>query len=156
MSGKFQFLARGENAQPGQSAVLGRFLDENSFREIHLARDCLHRVVRESVAVGEDCQRISFKPRGGEDIQSIEAVAHGVCRKLDYSFSRSASVLSLITFPVFKVDFGSNSRTCVSSSETGRCSTPRGTMINSPGPTSSSWSRNFIRKLPATTMNISS
>ena len=45
-----------------------------------------------------------------------------------------STVLSFLTFPVFKVEAGSNMSKCTSPSATGRCSTPRGTMYISPGP----------------------
>jgi hypothetical protein len=52
-----------------------------------------------------------------------------------YTRSRSSTVRSLWTFPVLRVALGSSKITCASSSATGRCSVPFGTMKNSP-----SWS----------------
>src|SRR5580704_13726263 len=62
--------------------------------------------------------------------------------------SSLATVLSLVTFPVLSVDFGSIKTMCTSSSATGQCSTPRGTMTNSPSRTTASRSRNFMRNVP--------
>ena len=53
--------------------------------------------------------------------------------------SSSETVRSFWRLPVFSVLRGSKSSTCVSASATGRCSTPRGTMMNSPGSTIASW-----------------
>jgi hypothetical protein len=41
-------------------------------------------------------------------------------------------VRSFRTLPVFSVDAGSNSRMCAPPADAGMCSTPRGTMRNSP------------------------
>src|SRR5215471_7551495 len=71
--------------------------------------------------------------------------------------SGSATVRSLVTFPVLTVVFGSSSTTCTTSvSATGQCSTPRGTTMNSPGPTSRSPVRKRIDSRPSTTRNNSS
>src|SRR3954452_19140685 len=70
--------------------------------------------------------------------------------------SRWATVRSFWTFPVFSVDVGSNRRTCASSSATGRCSTPRGAIRNSPSSSQTCRSRNSIRNRPFTTRKSSS
>lgn len=49
-----------------------------------------------------------------------------------YTLCSCATVRSLTTLPVFRVEAGSNSRNQHSSSATGLCSTPRGTTTNSP------------------------
>ena len=45
MAGEFQFFLRSENAQAGERAVFGRFLDEDGFGEIHFAGDGVHVVL---------------------------------------------------------------------------------------------------------------
>jgi hypothetical protein len=67
---------RGENAQARERAIVGRLLHEDGFCKIHLSRDRLHRILRESVSIGEDGQRISFEARSGKNIKSIKTVAH--------------------------------------------------------------------------------
>src|SRR5262249_39893410 len=52
------------------------------------------------------------------------------------------------TLPVLRVPAGSNTTTSASWSASGRCSTPRGTTSPSPGPRSTTRSRNPIRKNP--------
>src|SRR5262249_15926477 len=54
------------------------------------------------------------------------------------------------------VETGSKSRTWASPSATGRCSTPRGTIRNSPSRNGTVLSRNSMLKAPRTTRNISS
>src|SRR5262249_16002716 len=56
--------------------------------------------------------------------------------------SSSGKVRSFCTLPVLRVEAGSNRRTWTSSSATGRCSTPRGTMRNSPASSQTERSRN--------------
>src|SRR4029077_7977747 len=73
-----------------------------------------------------------------------------------YARSSSCRVNSFSTWPVFSVVAGSNRTTQHSSSPTGRCSTPRGTTINSPSSIHSWRSRKSMRKRPFTTRNISS
>jgi len=73
-----------------------------------------------------------------------------------YILSKLSLVISLLTFPVFRVPFGSNSITETSCSATGLCSTPRGTMMNSPSCTSTCFSRNSSVSCPLSTKNISS
>src|SRR5262245_28339515 len=70
--------------------------------------------------------------------------------------SKLATVRSFCTLPVFSVEAGSNSRTCASSSATGRCSTPRGTIRNSPSSSQTCRSRNSLRNRPLTTRKSSS
>jgi hypothetical protein len=53
-------------------------------------------------------------------------------RTLLQSSSSSSAVRAPRRLPVFSVPAGSNSRTCTSRLATGRCSTPRGTIRNSP------------------------
>src|SRR5688572_13061567 len=60
----------------------------------------------------------------------------------------SGTVRSLTTLPVLSVPAGSKSKTSTSSSATGRCSMPRGTTIISPGPSSTTPSRNSMRSRP--------
>jgi len=48
--------------------------------------------------------------------------------------SRSSTRRDVEASPVFTVDFGSSSSTCASPVATGMCSTPLGTITNSPGP----------------------
>src|SRR5215471_16685316 len=77
--------------------------------------------------------------------------------EIAYTFSNSRWVRSLTTFPVFRVEAGSNNRNQHSSSATGLCSTPRGTTMNSPSSTHSCGrSRNSMRKRPLTTRKSSS
>ena len=73
-----------------------------------------------------------------------------------YARSSSCTVNSFSTLPVFSVEAGSNSTIQHSSSDTGRCSTPRGTTMNSPSSIHSWRSRKSMRKRPFTTRNISS
>jgi hypothetical protein len=77
-------------------------------------------------------------------------------REPAHSRSSTSRVLSLRSSPVLSVVFGSNSSTCVSSRAIGRCSTPRGTIASSPGPSSSSPSRKRSVNRPATTRKSSS
>ena len=56
--------------------------------------------------------------------------------------------VSSMTFPVFRTPAGSNTITSASSSAAVRCSTPRGTTTNSPGPSSTFLSRNSKAALP--------
>ena len=74
MPGEFQFFFGGENAQARECAVIRRFLHEDRFREIHFAGDGQHLVVREAVAIGDNGQGIALESRGGENIQSVEAM----------------------------------------------------------------------------------
>src|SRR6185436_6391293 len=60
------------------------------------------------------------------------------------------------TLPVFRTPAGSNNRTSTSSSATVRCSTPCGTMSNSPGASSTERSRKSTRSRPRTTRKSSS
>src|SRR5437667_6054512 len=78
MSRKFQFFPRREDAQPCQRIVLCRFLHEHGFRKIHLTRDGLHGVVRQSITIGEHRQRIAFEACGGKNIERIVTVTHGM------------------------------------------------------------------------------
>jgi N-acetylglutamate synthase-like GNAT family acetyltransferase len=71
-------------------------------------------------------------------------------------WSSCATVRSFRTLPVFRVVPGSNNSTCASSSATGRCSTPRGTIRNSPVSSHTCRSRNSMRNRPLTTRNSSS
>ena len=65
-----------ENAQTSQRVVFGGFLHEDGFREIHFAGDGEHLVVGESVAVGDDRERVAFKARGCENVERVEAAFH--------------------------------------------------------------------------------
>ena len=73
-----------------------------------------------------------------------------------YRLFSTSTVLSFRTLPVLSVVLGSTRRTAVPSSATGWCSTPRGTMISSPGHRISSRSRKRIVSRPVTTRNSSS
>src|SRR4029077_6311343 len=140
---QLQLFLRGKDAKPGESFVFGRLLDEDSLGEIHLARDREHLAGGKSVAVGDDGEASSLEPRGGKNIQSMKASFHKkFSRRLrigDQIRLSCATVLSLVMFPVFKVDFGSMSTMWTSSSATGQCSMPLGTMTNSPSRTTASW-----------------
>src|SRR5580700_491960 len=161
VAGKFQLFARSEDAQAGQCTFIGRFLNEDRFGEIHFARDGLHLIVRKAVAVSEDRERIALESRGGENVESVKTVFHWILSRGRSGFGNQicsswTTVLSLVMFPVLRVDFGSIKTMCTSSSATGQCSRPRGTMTNSPSPTTASRSRNFMRNVPLTTRNNSS
>src|SRR5687768_15489462 len=64
--------------------------------------------------------------------------------------------VSCSMFPVFLVAAGSKSSTWTSSSAAVRCSTPRGTMTNSPSASDTMRSRNSTRNVPRTTRKSSS
>src|ERR1700737_2860734 len=76
MSGELEFFARCENAQSRQRFILGRFLHENCFREVHLSRDGQHCGIGKSIAIRDDCKRIAFKSRGGKNIKGVEGAFH--------------------------------------------------------------------------------
>src|SRR6266849_4899090 len=162
MARELQLFAGGENAQARQRLIFGGLLNEDGFGKIHLARDGEHSVIRKAIAISNDRERIAFEARGGEHVKGVEAAFHG-----DLSSTRAncwatqmrsgrATVLSLTILPVFRVDLGSISTMWTSSSAAGQCSTPLGTMTNSPSRTMASWSRNFMRSVPLTTRNNSS
>src|SRR5579872_4857474 len=96
-----------------------------------------------------DSQDLGFITRGNRGAGATPA-------KTPYIASNSFTVRSLFTLPVFSVPFGSMRTMCVSSSAMGKCSTPRGTIKNSPGRISTSRSRSFMINLPFATMNNSS
>ncbi len=56
--------------------VVSGLLNEDGFGVIHFARNDLHLVVREAVAIGENGKRISFKAIGGENVECEVAVLH--------------------------------------------------------------------------------
>src|SRR5712671_3202656 len=85
--------------------------------------------------------------------EELARAAHGTFQILA---PMGAVNVSSITFPVFKTPAGSNTITSASSSAAVRCSTPRGTTTNSPGPNSTFLSRNSTRKRPRQTKNNSS
>ncbi len=76
VSGQFQLFLGSENAQACQRAVIGWFLHEDRFREVHFASDSHHLIIRQSVSVSNDGKRIALKSRGGENIQRMEAMVH--------------------------------------------------------------------------------
>jgi hypothetical protein len=51
-------------------------LHEDGFGEIHLARDGEHHVVGETVAIGDDRERITFEASCGENVERVEAAFH--------------------------------------------------------------------------------
>src|SRR4029077_3422197 len=162
MAGQLQLFTRRENAQARQCLIFGGLLNEDGFRKIHFARNGEHGVIGETIAVGNNRERIAFKARGGEHVKGVEAAFHGDLSSTRASCwasqmrSSCATVLSLMILPVFRVDLGSIRTMWTSSSAAGQCSTPLGTITNSPSRTMASWSRNFMRSVPLTTRNSSS
>src|SRR5882724_3021204 len=112
---ELEFFFRGEDAQARERFLFGWLLDEDRLREIHFARDGEHFIVGEAVAVGDHRERISFEARVRENIKRVKAVFHGWWQAAARAGKRFqmrsswATVLSLVMFPVFKVDFGSMS-----------------------------------------------
>ncbi len=86
MPRKLQLFFRGEDAQSCEGLFIGGLLHEDRFREIHLARNRQHLVVREFVAVGENGKRVACKACGGEDIKRVVAALHGSDSRLASSF----------------------------------------------------------------------
>ncbi len=89
MARELQLFARGEDTQARQRSIFGGFLNEDGFRKIHLARDSKHRVIGETIAVGNDRERIALKARGGEHVQGVEAAFHA-----DFVFGASELLAS--------------------------------------------------------------
>src|SRR5713226_3429905 len=162
MAGEFELFLCREDAQPRERFFFRRLLHKDRLRKIHFAGDGEHLVVRESIAVGKYGEGVAFEAVVGENIERVKAVFHGwrqLAAGADCRFqmrSSWATVLSLVMFPVFNVDFGSIRMMWTSSSAAGQCSTPRGTTTNSPSLTMASWLRNFIRSVPFTTRKSSS
>ena len=73
-----------------------------------------------------------------------------------YSRSGDSTVRASSTSPVLRVPAGSKSSTRHSASATGQCSTPRGTIRNSPAPSSRSPVRRRMRSRPSMTKKSSS
>jgi hypothetical protein len=73
MSGEREFLLGGEDAEAGESAIGGWFLDENGLGEIHFAGDGLHGGGKETVAVGDHGEGITEESFTGEDVELIKA-----------------------------------------------------------------------------------
>ena len=68
MTGKGQFAVKGEDADPVIGAGLGRRLEEGGFRIAEPARDALHFIGLERVAIGNHRQGIAGKGPCPEDI----------------------------------------------------------------------------------------
>ena len=73
MAGEREFLLSGEDAEAGEGAIGGGFLDEDRFGEIHFASDGLHGGVREAVAIGDYGEGIAEESFIGEDVELIKA-----------------------------------------------------------------------------------
>ena len=112
MAGELQLLLRGEDAEASERAIVSRFLDEDCFGVIHFARNDLHLIVGEAVAVGENGERIAFEAIGGEDVECKVAVLHSGSLKFvnggDNCVERAARCFFLVGFGInAKKIFGS-------------------------------------------------
>jgi hypothetical protein len=76
MASEGQLLSGGEDAEAGQSTVVGRTLDENRFGQIHFPGNGLHLFGGQAVAVSDDRERIAGEGLGGENIESVETAFH--------------------------------------------------------------------------------
>ncbi len=82
MAGKGQLFLHRKDAHPNAALSFQRRVarqNEGGFREVHLAGDGLHFLVRESPAIEKNSQRIAGKMLRREDIQLHEAEASRFC-----------------------------------------------------------------------------
>jgi hypothetical protein len=68
MSRQLQLFLGREDSQTGESFLLGRLLDENRFREVHLAGDGLHLIIGQIVPIREYRKGIALEARSREDV----------------------------------------------------------------------------------------
>ena len=78
MTGKRKLRNGREDANPRVPAGLGR-KDEHGLRQVHLARDVLHRPVVEAAPVGEHGELVAGQRRVGEDVcEDVAVSAHAL------------------------------------------------------------------------------
>src|SRR5487761_880961 len=104
-------LARGrENSQPRERAIIRGPLDEDGFRQIHLARDSLHLWARQIVAIGDYCEGIPREWLCGENIELIQApLQMGLRAGNKYSlhafqFCHRSAILHISRVPHFRFE----------------------------------------------------
>ena len=76
VAGKGQFLARREDPELGAMRGALRRQHEHRLGKVEFAGDPLHRHIVEPIAVENDCERIAFQDRLGEDVENRVAPRH--------------------------------------------------------------------------------